>query len=76
MEQATRYADQIAKVENVQALDAVRKSGRTTVYTPTKEERLAFKKALVPVHQKMESRVGKDLIKTIYKETGFDPNKL
>jgi C4-dicarboxylate-binding protein DctP len=76
MEQATRYADQIAKVENDQALDAVKKSGRTTVYAPTKEERLAFKKALVPVHQKMESRVGKDLIKAIYKETGFDPNKL
>lgn len=76
MEQATRYANQIAKVENDTALDAVKKSGKTTVYVPTKEERLAFKKALVPVHQKMEGRVGKDAIQAVYKATNFDPNKL
>ena len=35
----------IAKVENDAALDAVKKSGKTTVYVPSKEERLAFKKA-------------------------------
>ena len=76
MEQATRYANQIAKVENDNALDMVRKSGRTQVYTPTKEERTGFMKALVPVHQKMESRIGKDLIQSFYKETGFNPAKL
>jgi C4-dicarboxylate-binding protein DctP len=43
---------------------------------PTAEERLAFKKALAPVHVKMESRIGKDLLQAVYKETGFDPNKL
>jgi C4-dicarboxylate-binding protein DctP len=46
------------------------------VYVPTKDEKLAFKKALVPVHQKMEGRIGKGLIESIYKETGFDPAKL
>lgn len=76
MEQSTRYANQIAKVENDNALDAVKKSGRTTVYVPTKEERLAFKKAMVPVHQKMEGRVGKDTIQAVYKETGFRPDSL
>ena len=76
MEQSTRYANQIAKVENDKALEAVKKSGRTQVYTPTQAERTAFKKALMPVHQKMESRVGKDLIQAIYKETGFDPKKM
>jgi C4-dicarboxylate-binding protein DctP len=76
MEQATRYANQIAKVENDAALEGVKKSGKTQVYTPTKEERLAFKKALLPVHEKMEARIGKDIIKSIYKETGFDPNKI
>ena len=76
LEQATRYANQIAKVENDQALEAVKKSGKTQIYVPTKEERLAFKKALVPVHQKMESRIGKDLLQTIYKETGFKADKL
>jgi C4-dicarboxylate-binding protein DctP len=76
MEQATRYANQIAQVENDTALEGVKKSGKTTVYVPTKEERLAFKKALAPVHKKMESRIGADLIKSIYKETGVDPSKL
>ena len=76
LEQATRYANQIAKVENDQALEAVKKSGKTQIYVPTKEERLAFKKALVPVHQKMESRIGKDLLQTRYKETGFKADKL
>ena len=76
MEQATRYANQIAQVENESALDAVKKSGKTTVYVPTKEERAAFKKTLVGVHKKMESRVGKETIEAIYKATGFNPAKL
>ncbi len=76
MEQATRYANQIAKVENENSLEAVKKSGKTNVYTPTKEERLAFKKALVPVHQKMEARVGKEVIQAVYKDTGFKPDSL
>jgi C4-dicarboxylate-binding protein DctP len=37
---------------------------------------MAFKKALVPVHQKMESRIGKEMIQEVYKATGFDPSKL
>ncbi|MCX7172562.1 MAG: C4-dicarboxylate ABC transporter, partial [Proteobacteria bacterium] len=76
MKEATAYANKIAKEQNDHDLEAVRKSGRTQVYTPTKEERMAFKKALIPVHQKMESRIGADLIKAIYKEVGFDPAKL
>ncbi len=71
MEQATRYANQIAQVENEQALEAVKKSGKTQVYLPTKEEKAALKKALVPVHQKMEGRIGKDTIQAVYKDTGF-----
>jgi C4-dicarboxylate-binding protein DctP len=76
MKEATEFANKIAKEQNDQDLDLVKKSGRTQVYVLTKDERLAFKKALIPVHQKMESRIGADLIKAIYKETGFDPGKL
>ena len=76
MEQSTRYANQIAKVENDNSLEAVKKSGKTTVYVPTKEERLAFKKAMVPVHQKMESRVGKETIQAVYRDIGFKPDSL
>jgi C4-dicarboxylate-binding protein DctP len=76
MKEATAYANKIAQEENDTALEGVKKSGKTAVYVPTKDERMAFKKAMAPVHAKMADRVGKDLLQTIYKETGFDPNKL
>ena len=76
MKEATTYANKIAQEENDKSLEAIKKSGKTQVYVPTKDEKLAFKKALVPVHQKMEGRIGRDLIQSIYKETGFDPAKL
>jgi C4-dicarboxylate-binding protein DctP len=76
MKEATVYANKIAQEENDLALAGVRKSGKTTVYEPTKEERMALKKAMAPVHIKMADRVGKETLQTIYKETGFDPNAL
>ncbi|MHB1358239.1 MAG: TRAP transporter substrate-binding protein [Rhodocyclaceae bacterium] len=75
MEQSTRYANQYAKVDNDNALEMVRKSGKTQIYVPTKEELSAFKKAMLPVHKKMESRVGKETIDAVYKATGFNPAK-
>jgi C4-dicarboxylate-binding protein DctP len=76
MKEATVYANKIAKEENDSALEKVKASGKTQVYTPTPAERLALKKAMVPVHQEMESRIGKDVIESVYKATGFDPGKL
>ena len=76
MEQATRCANQIAKVENDESLEKVKKSGKTAVYVPTKEERLAFKKAMMPVHKKMEGRIGKEVIESVYKDIGFKPDAL
>ena len=76
MKDSTAYANKMAKEQNDKDLEAVKKSGKTAVYVPTKEERMAFKKVLVPVHQKMESRIGKEIIQSVYKETGFDPNSL
>lgn len=73
MRDATTYANQIAEKENNDDLARVKASGKTQVYTPTPAERAAFKKALVPVHQKMSDRIGPDLIKAIYKDTGFNP---
>jgi C4-dicarboxylate-binding protein DctP len=76
MVQTTRYANQIAKTENDKALENVKKSGRTLVYSPSPQERLALKKVMLKTHADMESRIGRDLIRAIYKETGFDPSKL
>ncbi|MDR3369815.1 DctP family TRAP transporter solute-binding subunit [Rhodoferax sp.] len=76
MKEATVYANKIAQEENDKALESVRKSGKTEVYTPTNEERMALKKAMAPVHIKMADRVGKDTLQQFYKATGFDPSKL
>jgi C4-dicarboxylate-binding protein DctP len=73
MKDATKYANDIAKKENDDALEAVKKSGRTQIITLTPEEKAAMKKALVVVHKENESRVGKDTIAEVYKETGFKP---
>ena len=47
MQEATVYANKIAKEENDQALEKVKASGKTQVYTPTPQERMALKKAMV-----------------------------
>jgi C4-dicarboxylate-binding protein DctP len=74
MVEATKYANDIAKKENDEAMAKVKASGKTAIYTPTAEERSAWKKALTRVHTEMESRIGKETIQTVYKETGFKPD--
>jgi len=76
LKEATVYANKIAKEENDAALEKVKAAGKTQVYQPTPAERLALKKAMAKVHKEMESRIGKETIDAVYKETGFDPNKL
>ncbi len=70
---ATRYANSIAKEENDQAIEKMKASGKTTIHTPTPEQKAAWRKALIPVHKEMESRIGRDTIQTFYTETGFKP---
>ena len=76
MKEATDYANKIAKEENDQALEKVKASGKTQVIVLTPAERLGLKKAMVKVHKEMESRIGKEVLDEVYKETNFDPNKL
>jgi len=69
MKDASKYANEIAQRENDQAMEGVLKSGKTKVYKLTDQEQLAWRKVLLPVQKEMESRVGKDLIDAINKET-------
>ena len=73
MKDSTKYANDIAKKENDDALAAVKASGKTEIITLTPQEKAAWKKAAIPVHKENESRVGKDIIEAVYKETGFKP---
>jgi len=75
MREATIFANDIASEANIEALDAIDRSGKTQLVRLTPHERTAWKKALVGVHREMEGRIGKTLVQSIYAETGFDPNK-
>ena len=66
----------MAQQETDEAFAALRKTGKMEIFTPTVAEKVEWKKAFSKVHREMEGRVGKDLLESIYKETGFDPNKL
>lgn len=68
MKTATKYANAIAQQDNDEALDAVRKSGKTTIYTLSDKEKVEWRKALLPVQREMESRIGKELIADVNKE--------
>ncbi len=73
MKDATKFANDIAQKENNEALEAVRKSGKTQILTLTPAQKAEMKKALVSVHKENESRVGKDILSEVYKATGFKP---
>jgi C4-dicarboxylate-binding protein DctP len=68
MKDSTKYANAIAQQENDKAMDEVRKSGKTTVYTLNDAEKAEWRKALLPVHKQMESRIGKNVIDAVNKE--------
>ena len=73
---ATAFFNNSAKKENDDALEEIRKSGKTQIITLTPAERLAWKRAMVKVHQEWGKKLGEDILLGIYRETGFDPNKL
>jgi C4-dicarboxylate-binding protein DctP len=68
MRDATKYANAIAQQENDKAMEAVRKSGKTTIYSLTPGEKAEWRKVLLPVQKEMEGRIGKDVITAVNKE--------
>ena len=68
MREATKYANMIAQKENDAAIEAIRKSGKTTIYTLTEKEKEEWRKALLPVQKETEERIGKELIAAVNKE--------
>ena len=71
MGEASDLFASIAKKENDDGLEQIRKAGKTQIHVQTPEERKAWIKVLSPVHQDMEKRVGKETIEALYKVTGF-----
>jgi C4-dicarboxylate-binding protein DctP len=75
LKEATAFANDMATKENIDDLEKMRASGKTTIYTPTAAELDEWKKALMPVHKEMASRVGQATIDAVYKAAGFVPAK-
>lgn len=76
MAEATQVANDVAKKDNEDALEKVKASGKTVIYKPTIGERFLLKKAMVPVHKQMSSRIGQETLDEIYKVTHFDATKM
>jgi C4-dicarboxylate-binding protein DctP len=68
MADASKFANEIAQKENDDSLAAMKASGKTEFYTLSQEERENWRKVLLPVHEDMATRVGKDLLQSFYKE--------
>jgi C4-dicarboxylate-binding protein DctP len=62
MNEATAFTNDIAQKENDDALEEIRKSGKSQILTLTAEQKAAWRKALEPVHTEMASRVGKGIL--------------
>jgi C4-dicarboxylate-binding protein DctP len=68
MAAATTFEKAIAQRDNDLAMEAIRKTGKTAVYSLTPAEQAEWRKALLPVHKQMEDRIGKGLIEAITKQ--------
>jgi C4-dicarboxylate-binding protein DctP len=69
MHEATNYANDISAKENADALEEMRKSGKTEIITPTAAETSAMHKAMDPLYTEMANRVGKKLLDEVVKTT-------
>ncbi|MFB9240846.1 TRAP transporter substrate-binding protein [Massilia antarctica] len=67
MAEATTFEKAIAQRDNDLALEAIRKTGKTAIYTLTAAEQAEWRKVLLPVQKQMESRIGAELIGSINK---------
>ena len=74
MKDATKYANDVAKKDNDEALAAIKKSGKSQFITLTPQERAVWRKTMDKAHKDNMSRIGADLVQEVYKETGYNPN--
>jgi len=74
MKDATKFANDVAKKDNDEALAAVKKSGRSQLIPLSPQERAAWKKAMDKTHKDNTGRIGADILKEVYSATGYTAN--
>lgn len=70
LKEATEYGNHISAKENAEALEEMKKKGKTQFITLTADEMNAMKKAMEPIYADMAKRVGKDSIAEVQKAIG------
>src|SRR5579862_686502 len=73
MKEATEYGNGASAQDNDEALEAIKKAGKSEIITLTKDQDEAMRKAMMPVYKDVASRVGQPLIDEFLKETGRGP---
>lgn len=68
LKEATHYANAIAQQENDRAMAEIRAAGKVSVYQLSDAEKAEWRRALAPVHQMMEARIGKQLVSAVNRE--------
>jgi len=70
MKEATAFGNGQSAKENDEALEAIKKSGKTEIIALTPDQDTAMRKAMEPVYKDIASRVGQPLIDEFIKEIG------
>lgn len=73
MQDATKFANDVAKKDNDQAMAEVKKSGKSQIITLTPAERQAWRKVMDKAHQDNMGRIGAETVKEVYAATGYKP---
>src|SRR3954468_6985040 len=73
MKEATEYGNSQSAKENDDALEAIKKAGKTEIVALTPEQDEAMRKTMMPVYKDVAGRVGQPLIDEFLKETGRSP---
>jgi C4-dicarboxylate-binding protein DctP len=73
MTEATAFGNSQSAKENDDALEAIKKTGKSEIITLTPEQDEAMRKAMMPVYKEVASRVGQPLIDEFLRETGRGP---
>jgi C4-dicarboxylate-binding protein DctP len=70
LKEATAFGNGQSAKENDEALEEIKKAGKTEIITLTPEQDAAMRKAMEPVYKDVANRVGQPLIDEFIKETG------
>ena len=74
MDEATDYTNQTAHEDNVQALEAIKKSGKTTLHYLTDDQRKAWQKSMQGTYKWAKGRVGQEVLDLLAKELNIKMN--